>query len=315
MLPNIRFTRRRGVTLVELLAVIAIIGILIAMLLPAVQAARRAAKRIQCGQRLKQIAIALEHYEGIYNRFPPGEVHGTAANPGYNPSFPGADHCEWDGQIGIWSNLIFPEMELQNEYDLLNFEARPQYSDPNNVLVMQMKIPDFFCPADPYTGLTTVWGLGGRARINHYYAVSGSDENSTLPHPDGTTSYPHCNAHNGMFFNDSRTAAKNIRDGLSHTAMVCETWGRTTISHIDGDSSGTTGLEISRGMNLHNVVYFDWTPNSNHTNPWKANSFHSGGVHVAFADGSVRFIHNTVSLDVFRAMATIRGGESTNTGD
>jgi prepilin-type processing-associated H-X9-DG protein len=67
-------------------------------------------------------------------------------------------------------------------------------------------------------------------------------------------------------------------------------------------------------MNLHNVVYFDWTPNSNHTNPWKANSFHAGGVNVAFADGSVRFIHNTVSLNIFRAMATIRGGESTNTG-
>jgi prepilin-type N-terminal cleavage/methylation domain-containing protein/prepilin-type processing-associated H-X9-DG protein len=307
VIQPIRFARRRGVTLVELLAVIAIIGILIAMLLPAVQAARRAAKRMQCGHNLRQIAIALVHYEGIHHRFPPGEVHGTSALPNYASSWsPPADHCSWDGSIGIWSNLIFPQMELQNEYDMLNFEAQPQFSDPNNVIVMQMKISDFFCPSDPYTGLTSDWGPGGMARIMHYYAVAGSIEDSQLPHPDGTTSYGHCNAHNGMFFNDSRTAAKNIRDGLSHTAMVCETWGRTMVNHLPGDSS--------RGMNLHNVVYFDWTPNSNHTNPWKANSFHSGGVNVAFADGSVRFIYNTVSLDVFRAMATIRGGESTNTG-
>ena len=62
-------------------------------------------------------------------------------------------------------------------------------------------------------------------------------------------------------------------------------------------------------MNLHTVVYLNWTPNSNHKNPWKANSFHPGGVTTVFADGSVHFISDTISLDVFKGLATIAGGE------
>jgi hypothetical protein len=62
-------------------------------------------------------------------------------------------------------------------------------------------------------------------------------------------------------------------------------------------------------MNLHNVVYFNYTPNANRTNPWKANSFHEGGVHTVFVDGSVHFISDTIDGPTWRAMSTIKGGE------
>ena len=304
------FPRRTAFTLVELLVVIAIIGILVALLLPAVQSTREAARRTQCKNNLKQLCLGLHTYESTYTVFPPGEIHGGPWNPGYQAGWsggasnPNPAHCEWDGQIGIWSNLIFPQIEQQNVYDKIDFSRRKQYLAVANQEAMQMKIPTLLCPSDNYTGLTTVWGSAlNKARIQHYYAVAGSLENSTLPHEDGAISYGHCNAHNGMFFNDSKMFIGKITDGLSHTAAISETWGRISKDH-------NSPSESSRGMNLHTVVYFDWTPNSNRSNPWKSNSFHQIGVHIAFADGSVHFIQNNIAKPVFQAMATIQGGES-----
>lgn len=300
---------RRGFTLVELLVVIAIIGILVALLLPAVQSAREAARRTQCANNVKQLALAMHNYLSSAKIFPPGEIHGTKANPGYSSSSGTANHCEWDGQVGCWMSAILPQLEQQAAYDRLDFKIRKQYNSANNREVMQMQFAMFLCPSDPYTGLTTDWGVGGgtnKARICHYYAVAGSQEGSTLPHPDGTTSYGHCNAHNGMFFNDSSTSEGQIIDGLSNTGMIAEVWGRLYPTHV-APAGGPA--ESSRGMNLHAVVYLDWTPNSNRTNPWKSNSFHSGGVTMAFADASIHFVSNGVDPTIFKALATISGRE------
>ncbi len=149
----------RGFTLVELLVVITIIGILIALLLPAVQSAREAARRMQCGNNLKQIALGLMSYESAHGVFPPAEIHGGSWNAGYVPYPPGSssEHCDWNGQIGIWMNLIFPYIEQQAAYDMLDFEIRPQYASENNRKVMQMEFSLFFCPSDPYRGLTVGW--------------------------------------------------------------------------------------------------------------------------------------------------------------
>lgn len=307
--------RKRGFTLVELLVVIAIIGILVALLLPAVQSAREAARRMQCNNNLKQLGLAMLNYESGVKQFPPGEIHGTSANAGYAATWGSANHCDWDGQIGIWNNLIFPQIELQAAYDKLDFKARKQHTSANNREIMQLSLPQFFCPSDPYTGLTTDWGPGGgvnKARICHYYAVGGSNEGSALAHPDGTVSYGHCNAHNGMFFNDSATKIADIRDGSSNTAMIVESWGRSYATHTVPNPvpAGMPSTESSRGMNLHTIAYLDWTPNSNRTNPWKANSFHNEGVYSVFADGHVQLISNSVDLAIFKAMATIQGGET-----
>jgi prepilin-type processing-associated H-X9-DG protein len=289
--------------LVELLVVIAIIGILIALLMPAVQAAREAARRSSCTNNLKQLALALHNYHGAQKVFPPAEIHGTSP-PLPASSYRWGPHCYWDGYIGCWINLIFPEMERSPDYERLDFGVEPQWSSPNNQYIMTLTYPFMHCPSDPFTGLTSVWRVPENvSRIVHYYAVAGSNEFSTLPHPDGTSTYGHCNAHDGIFFNDSRMTLDRISDGASNTALLAETWGRD--KKTGGDS---------RGMNLHAVVYFDWPPNTNHSNPWKVNSFHPGGANVALGDGSVHLIGNTIDPDVFRALATANGGENIDLG-
>ncbi len=298
-----------GFTLVELLVVITIIGILMSLLLPAVQNVREAARRVQCGNNLKQIGLAILSYEQALGSLPSGEIHGNHANGGYvgHGYAGGMDHCEWDGQIGIWMNLIFPQLEQQAAYDRLEFGARKQTTAPGNVEVMQRPFEFLLCPSDPYRGLTTAWGGGEKTKAHNvsYFAVAGSNEFSQLRHTDGSVSpnagdSRHCNATDGPFYNDSRVTMAALRDGASNTAVVCEVWGRTT---PDGPSPN------SRAMNLHAYVYFDWTPNSNQTRPWYANSFHTGGVNSVFADGSVHFLGDSVDLNTFKALSTRAGGE------
>lgn len=302
-----RPSSRPAFTLVELLVVIAIIGILVGLLLPAVQAARESGRRMQCFNNLKQIGLALIAYESTNKTFPPAEIHGTKKNTGYATSRSDLldGHCEWDGQIGMWANLIFPQLEQQNVYDKLDFKARKQHTSTANVEVMQMKFSFYRCPTDPYWGLTSVWGGGGdksRARIMHYFAVSGRFENPKLVHSDGidNSGYGHCAANDGMFYNDSQVKRAHIKDGLSNTMMVTEVWGRKTPTHISDDS---------RAMNLHAVIYLDYTPNANRERPWRANSFHVGGVGTVFADGSVHFITDTIDGPTWRALGSIRTGE------
>ena len=296
----------RAFTLVELLVVIAIIGILVALLLPAVQAAREASRRTQCGNNLKQLALAVLNYEGIYKVLPPGEVHGGAWNNGYASDNGGRPHCDWDAQIGCWMNLIFPQLELQMDYDKLDFSIHPQYASADNREIMQRPYGMFLCPSDPYRGLTTVWGVAdNRCYIIHYFGVAGPNEASTLQFPDAAagSTYGHCNVHEGIFYNDSNVRLASIIDGTSTTAMLCETWARLSVNH-------NAANESSRGMNLHAVVYFGYTPNSDHSEPWRANSFHPGGVQIAFADGSIKFVTDSIDLTTWRAISTIAGGEA-----
>jgi prepilin-type N-terminal cleavage/methylation domain-containing protein len=307
-----RIARRSAFTLVELLVVITIIGILIGLLLPAVQSAREAARATECKNHLKQIALATLNYHTTFNRFPAGETHG------------GYWHCDWDGQIGMWMTCVLAFAEEKNAYAMLDFKAHPQWTSTNNQLVMKMQFPLFLCPSDPYSGLTTPWGPQddtNEARICHYFAVAGSSEQSAMPHPNGAINYVngvpygHCNAHDGIFFNDSTTRIDDITDGASNTGMFFESWGRIWPNHSPPGviPPGYPNYESSRGMNLHTVVYLDWTPNSNHTNPWKTNSFHTGGVHAALADGSIHFVSDFIDLPTLQGMSTIHGHENIDT--
>lgn len=292
-------SRKRGFTLIELLVVIAIIGILVALLLPAVQQARDAARRLQCKNNMKNVGLALHNYHDVHRTLPPGEIHGilNAAQP----------HCDWSAAIGCWGTAIMPQLELGNVFRQLDFEVRPQYTVAENVGAMRLKIPVYQCPSDPFDGIYAGWdetSLGtnqaNAARAMHYFAVSGSNPSPSTLWPDVGSSTPgHCRPNDGAFFNDSSTRFSAITDGMSNTAIICEVWGRIK------DSSPIDG----RGLNLHAYAYLDRAPNSDRTAPWYPNSFHVGGVQIVLADGSVRFISNSIHLPTLKALATIKGNE------
>jgi len=311
--PSSRPVRHRpAFTLVELLVVITIIGILIALLLPAVQAAREAARRTQCANNLKQLALGLLNYESSHGCFPPAEIHGGSWNADYDSYHPPAEHCDWNGQIGCWMNLIFPFIEQQAAYDKLDFDVRPQYDSADNRQIMQMIIPLFYCPSDSFRGLSGGWGPGGettvpenKCRTANYFAVLGTSEDGSgdeLTHPDGAVGYSHhCHRGDGMFYNDSAVTMAEIRDGTANTAALAETFGRAP-------TEGTPTL--ARGMNVGCFVAFDQPINSRiDLDPWKVNCFHSGGCFMAFADGSVHFIAETIDWDTYQGLATIAGRE------
>lgn len=339
----------RGFTLVELLVVIAIIGILIALLLPAVQSAREAARRLRCTNNLAQMAKAMNNYESGHGHYPAGEVHvyPKTGNPTINDHYQWTLHIGmWMNAIfpymehqAAYDQLVF-EQQAYGQYatsggsELTPAQARQ--TDPNLYISRDEHFSFLLCPSDPYTGETNPWGAWGwRARIVHYYAVPGDHEyefNTAKidKHEDGTytvaaNDLQHANANNGVFFNDSRTRMADITDGASQTAMIAESWGRNRAEPEDDkpeyDSPPNPRQWEYRGMNLHTYAYFCWPPNSWRNfdtsspgiktimHPWRVNSFHAGGAHVAFCDGSVHFVSDFVDMNVFKASATIAGGE------
>jgi prepilin-type N-terminal cleavage/methylation domain-containing protein len=324
---------RRAFTLVEMLVVISIISILMAVLLPAVGAARAAMQKTKCANNLHQLAIGVLAYESVHTYFPPGEVHGTTKDTGYSPWSGNSNHCSWDGRIGMWLNAIYPQLELTNYYDTLNFSVTPQYNDANNRREMQRFFDLFHCPSDPvYNQLTNGWGRSGenaeannKCNMLNYYAVAGSSPKhynsqqpsgaplAPRPHPDNTALNPDtkCNMSDGLFYNDSHVTMGSIQDGTTYTAMLGETWGRVYPNGSPGSvvPAGYPTTEKARGMNGMAYVYFDSPPNSDDPripssahkiavadrgSPNRVKSFHRDGAHVACVDGAVHFVNNYV---------------------
>ena len=301
-----------GFTLVELLVVIVIISVLVALLLPAVNAARESSRRAHCANNMKQMSLGILQFEEQNKMFPPAEVHG-------------GNHCQPRANIGIWMNLIFPFIELQVDYDKIDFKANPQGSVAGNRTIMQKKYPIFLCPSDPYDGLTSVStdalavdnnDANDVARICHYGVVAGAKPRA-LKHPDNTALHTaaadlRCNAQEGIFYNDSGLSMANVRDGASTTAMLAETWGRVWRHEIVPTNmldrpSGYPAYSWSNGMNHFAMVFFEVSPNLDHRQPDRVNSFHPGGVQVSFADGSIRFIANTMDFATYQALSTRNG--------
>ncbi len=198
--------RRRGFTLVELLVVIAVIGLLVALTLPAVQAARESARRAQCVNNLKQIGIACTSYHDTFRSLPPGYCASGLYVDGAADTTPG-----WG-----WQAFLLPQMEQRAVYDGINFVLPIEH--PSNARSVQTSIPLYLCPSDsppqpqsPYAVPDANGNTIGRAAPSSYTACVGSDD-SDVSAATGS----------GTFYRNSGTKFAEIRDGTSVTILIGE---------------------------------------------------------------------------------------------
>ena len=334
------FTPRnlRGFTLVELLVVIAIIGILIALLLPAVQAAREAARRTQCTNNLKQLVLAMHNYHDVHKTF--------TRNAFRNPN--------WEGYENFSTNVrILPFIEQNALYDQFSFNATwsANYGGP-----MQRRVHAFLCPSAPlYVG-----SIGWSGPGVNYAWCSGSSPHTGGGGADGT-------GQNGMFMNNRDFRMADATDGTSNTIFVSEILsGSGTTSTTEGKypfdvfyggdanitaildrnfptqaeldtiglgcetaaegvrgNCGTLWAWYAHAQSLFNAAAPpNWSypscggaccPGGAHDWGWGVippRSMHPGGVVVGLGDGSIRFVSETINLRTWQRLANRRDGQS-----
>lgn len=304
---------RSAFTLVELLVVIAIIGVLLALLLPAVQAAREAARRSQCTINLKQMGLACQNYHDVFWHYPSGYLSTVAYNNADHDTTPG-----WG-----WAALILPYVEQQNLQSRINFSLPIEH--PANAAAVQTVLPVYLCPSDqtPATAFKVPDAAGNPIALaapSSYAGCVGGDE-SEADGPSGL----------GVLYRNSGTRIGEITDGLSTTIVV----GERAWSNANGIWGGAiNGGVVLRGQGNQNPGNIATTASAAvlvqvHTHLLNAiqetdgalddySSNHVGGGYFAFADGSVRFIHdipydyaNGYTADglMFQAMGTRSNGE------
>ncbi|HTN75912.1 MAG TPA: DUF1559 domain-containing protein [Pirellulaceae bacterium] len=262
---------RWGFTLVELLVVIAIIGVLVALLLPAVQAAREAARRMQCVNNMKQIALAVHVYESANRQFPPAYVAGKHNMLTY----------------------ILPQLEQQAVYDLYNFDLAWNHAD--NKPAVDNDMAAFRCPTAPrsatkytadYSACTTINTPARTTLISSNFITDRKIWESVLQ-PDQVTT-------------------AQIRDGLSNSFLYFEDGGRPGNYKKAGLQSGTISgarwADVESYFHVHDTC--GGTSMSNCHNNNEIFSFHPGGCVYSMADGSTRFEAETIAPEVFVSLFT-----------
>ncbi len=279
---------RKGFTLVELLVVIAIIGILVALLLPAVQAAREAARRIRCVNNFKQVGIAMHNYHDALKSFPSGINMYHRGSCGA-PSSTAPDYGGWS-----WSTYSLPFYEERALHDLFERFKETGYGDPKSYKAGQHFVTTYLCPSDPQGAVLVGYGSGTfYAKTNQAGIAHSSDYtcNGLWVRRNG----------DGMLFNGSRVKIRNVTDGTSHTLMVGEVVGMRP-----GTNEGMAWIT----WNIHgtgNGINLDV--------PWKTTwtgfgSYHPGGCHFLLVDGSVQFIGATIDRWTLAYLTTRAGGET-----
>ena len=307
--------QHRAFTLVELLVVIAIIGILIALLLPAVQAAREAARRMQCSNNIKQVGLAAHMYHQSHGHFPIG--YGYMISP---KGSSGWDDPEWP-----WILRLFPYMELDASLKDIDWTWNPGTSGSGipagNKKVLMAQVSGLCCPSDPsamqyYNPGGSCFGPGSASYGRTSYAGNfgqGQMEQSVRV--------------DGVFGHNYGARIRDIKDGTSQTLLTSEIicGGPCTARGIVAYDEGPVFMQ-------------DYTPNSlvvdmvrvcdpSDSQPGSvapcaasvmqlnmilhtSRSMHPGGVNSGLCDGSVRFVGENIPLDIWMAMGSPDGGES-----
>ncbi|MHB8971513.1 MAG: DUF1559 family PulG-like putative transporter [Pirellulaceae bacterium] len=294
--------RRRAFTLVELIVVLAILGVLVALLLPAVQATREASRRLQCQHNLKQLALAMHNYHECCRSFP----YGVNAAWGHS-----------------WSAHLLPFLEQSQVADRVPWGEAGWWrgTDRNSRALQQLvqtQIPLFRCPSQGAPVTSDINEMSGRY-VTNYLACAGGDATHDNLGPGGM------GASNGMFraaqFNripQLPTRLQDVADGTSQTLMISESsfivnqeegcWicDRFYLYHPNADSGDGSDFSEALGstrypINLHG--------GNEQQRECAFRSYHRSGVNGACADGSTRFFEGTVDLTIWQALGSMRQWE------
>lgn len=293
--PHTELVTSRAFTLVELLVVITIIGILISLLLPAVQAAREAARRMQCGNNFKQVGLALHGYHNVKECFPPGMFDRSA-----NANVPG---------YFSWSVYILSYLEQQGVYDLYDWsQAYWTGLSPNskNCLASGTLIAAYMCPSDPQYG-ERIWVSGSTAapQCGMTSMVGVSDSWDWLRNASWPKTFP---TNDGIFGGNRPCTIADIKDGTSNTLMVGEVTGGGKGTY-EGDFWAAWNLmDMREGINGPNTVPGGAYPGGA-SGSYLAGfaSFHPGGCNFLLADGSVSFLSQNTADATLKALTTRDG--------
>ncbi|WP_020468323.1 DUF1559 domain-containing protein [Zavarzinella formosa] len=296
---------RSAFTLIELLVVIAIIAILIGLLLPAVQKIRDAANRMKCSNNLKQIGLGVHNYFDVNNRMPPNGISTTTPTSA-NTS---------------WLVYILPFMEQDNLFKAYNLtlDFDNTSTTPPNAAIGSVQLNVYTCPAGSNLkspNANEAYPAGTQHFAPHYYGNMGPTGTAVL----GSTTYTYTSVNGGTnnamgsqgyFHQTAVIKLTDASDGLSNTILAGEKSNNETngTNSYRSWSRGCNG-PCGASKNVTNPINSTNYNGSSNFNDISFGSNHTGGANVGLGDGSVRFLRQTIDINVLKAAASRDGGEA-----